>query len=407
MKQVKVFFMNIHTNVTSFLHKHAFSIGVFGVLFAFVFLASSFVVANGQSVNPDDSHIVSLYIDGQETTIPTRAQTVGELLNKANIATNEYDLVEPSKDTPIESDNLSINVYKARPLTIVDDTQVHRIMSPYQGPKLIAEKAGITVYPEDTYVLESGDSFVDEQIVGEKLIIDRATPVTVNLYGTGAVTYRTHATTVGDLLKERGITPEEGATLSPAAETPLAQNLPIFISKFGKQVVTESVDIPFETQTTTDPSVQMGKVTVTNQGKPGKKQVTYEIETRDGKEVGRVVLQEVQVTPPLTQTQTKGTKVMGSVSGDKLEWMRAAGISESDFAAVDFVIGHESGWRPGASNASGCAGLGQACPGSKLANACPNWQVDPVCQLKFFSGYAGRYGGWQGAYQAWIVKGWW
>lgn len=399
--------MNIYTNVISAVHKHAFALGVFGILFTFVFLASGFVVANGQTVNPDDSHIVSLYVDGQETTIPTRAQTVGELLDKANIATNEYDLVEPSTDTPIESDNFSINVYKARLVTIVDTNNVYRTMSPYQGPKLIAEKAGITVYPEDTYTLESGDSFVDEQIVGEKITIDRATPVTVNLYGTGPVTYRTHAATVGDLLAERGITPEEGATLSPAAETPLSQNMPIFISKFGKQVVTELAEIPFDTQTTPDASVQMGKITVTSQGKPGQKQVTYEIETRDGKEVGRVVLQEVQIAAPVTQIQTKGTKVMGSVSGDKIEWMRAAGISESDFAAVDFVIGHESGWRPGATNASGCAGLGQACPGSKLANACPNWQVDPVCQLKFFSGYSGRYGGWQGAYQAWIVKGWW
>jgi uncharacterized protein YabE (DUF348 family) len=399
--------MNIHTHVLSFLHKHAFAIGVFGILFSFTFLAGSFVVANGQTVGPDDSHIVSLSVDGQETAIPTRAQTVGELLDKTDVLVTEYDLVEPAKDTPIVGDNFSINVYKARPVSIVDEGKVTRTFTPHQGAKLISEKAGVTVYPEDKLTIESGNSFVDEQIIGEKITIDRATPVTVNLYGAGPVTYRTHAATVGDLLTERGITPEEGATLSPSADTALSANTAVFISKFGKQVVTEDVAIPFTVQSTPDPSMPAGKVTVTVPGKSGLKKVTYEIETRDGKEVGRVVLQEVEVTPAVAQQQTKGSKPVGTVSGDKMEWMRAAGISEADFMAVDFVIGHESGWRPGALNGSGCAGLGQACPGSKLANVCPNWQVDPVCQLKFFSGYAGRYGGWQGAYQAWLVKGWW
>ena len=399
--------MNIHTTVSSFLYKHAFSIGVFGILFSFTFLAGSFVVANGQTVGPDDSHIVSLYVDGQETAIPTRSQTVGELLDKTDVLLTEYDLVEPSKDTPIVGDNFSINVYKARPVTIVDEGKVTRSFTPHQGAKLIAEKAGVTVYPEDKLALESGNSFVDEQIIGEKITIDRATPTTINLYGAGPVTYRTQADTVGALLAERGITPEQGATVSPAPQTVLTPNMAIFISKFGKQVITEDVAIPFDTQSTPDPNNPAGRVTVTSPGKPGVKKVTYELETRDGKEVGRVVLQEVEVTPPVTQQQTKGTKPVGTVSGDKMEWMRAAGISEADFTAVDFVIGHESGWRPGALNPKGCAGLGQACPGSKLANACPNWQVDPVCQLKFFSGYAGRYGGWQGAYQAWLVKGWW
>ena len=397
--------MNIHTSVTSFFHKHAFALGIFVILFGFTFLSSSFVVANGQTIGPEDSHIVSLYINGEETVVPTRAKTVGELLTKTDIALTESDLVEPAKDTAIDNDNFKVNVYKARPVSIIDAGKVVRAFTPYQGAKLVAEKAGVKVYPEDTYTLESGDSFVDEQIIGEKITIHRATPVTINLYGSGPVTYRTHVKTIGDLLAERNITPEEDATLSPAADTPLTPNLAIFISKFGKQVVTTEESIPFETATTPDPSAPLGRITVTSPGKPGVKKVTYEIETRDGREVGRVVLQEVRVTEPTTQTQTKGTKA--NVSGDKLEWMRAAGIAESDFGAVDFIIGHESGWRPAAMSGSGCGGLGQACPSSKLARACPDWQVDPVCQLRFFSGYSGRYGGWQGAYQAWLVKGWW
>lgn len=398
--------MHIHTYVSSFIHKHAFSIGIFGVLFGFTFLAGGFVAANGQTVGPDDSHIVSLYIDGEETVLPTRAQTVGELLDKTDVLLTEYDLVEPVKETRIDTDNFTINVYRARPVSIVDGQSVTRLFTPYEGPKLIAEKAGIAVYPEDTYTFESGDSFVDEQIIGEKIVINRATPVVINLYGAGPVIYRTHTNTVGELLAEKGIVPEQGATLTPAVDTPLTENLGIFISKFGKQVVTEDVVIPFAINSTPDPNAPFGRVTVLSAGKPGVKKVTYEIETRDGREVARNILQEVQVAEPITQIQTKGTKA--TVSGDKVEWMRAAGIPEDQFAAVDFIIGHESGWRPNAMSSRGCGGLGQACPASKLANVCPDWQIDPVCQLRFFNGYAvSRYGSWTGAYNFWLANHWW
>ena len=392
---------------TSFLHKHAFSFGIIGVLLTFIFFASSFVVANGQTLQPNDRYIVSLYVDGQEQIIPTRAKTVGELLEKSDIKLAPEDLVEPAVQTPIESDNLNVNVYKARPVTILDEGKQSTVLTPHQGAKMITEKAGLTVYPEDTITMQKADTIDDEKIIGEKIEIDRATPVSVSLYGVPAVTYRTNSTTVADLLKEKNITPEEGATVTPDPSTALSPNMPIYISKYGKQVVNTTEQIGFETQTTPDPNQTAGQVIVTKAGKNGVKQVVYEVETKDGKEISRTKIQETVTEQPVNQEQTKGTKAAAAVTGDKLEWMRAAGISEADFSAVDFVIGHESGWRPGALNAGGCAGLGQACPGSKLAAVCPSWQTDPVCQLKFFSGYAGRYGGWQGALNAWNSKGWW
>lgn len=92
-------------------------------------------------------------------------------------------------------------------------------------------------------------------------------------------------------------------------------------------------------------------------------------------------------------------------TGDKATWMSAAGIAPSDWGYVDYIISHESGWRPDARNSIGCLGLAQACPGQKILNVCPT--LDPVCQLQWASGYAGRYGGWAGAYNAWLRQHWW
>ena len=92
-------------------------------------------------------------------------------------------------------------------------------------------------------------------------------------------------------------------------------------------------------------------------------------------------------------------------AGSHTDWMAQAGISPSDYGYVDYIISHESGWRPDARNSLGCLGLAQACPGQKILNVCPD--LNPVCQLRWASSYAGRYHGWAGAYQAWVSQHWW
>lgn len=93
------------------------------------------------------------------------------------------------------------------------------------------------------------------------------------------------------------------------------------------------------------------------------------------------------------------------VSGSKVDWMVAAGISESDYTYVDYIITKESGWNPYAVNrSSGAEGLPQALPYSKTN--CE--RGDPICQLRWANGYAvGRYGSWAGAYNFWLSKHWW
>jgi resuscitation-promoting factor RpfB len=398
--------MNLRSNILLFVHKHAFASGIFTVIFAFFFFSLSLVAANGQTVGPTDSRVVSLYIDNKESTVPTRADTVGQFVKNAGLNIKDHDLVEPSLDSKITEDDFKINVYRARPIVIVDGQSKTYVLSPQTSPRLIAHQAGLQTFPEDNLTLTTVNNFASEQSVGEILTIDRATPITFSLYGAPAVTYRTRAKTVGEFLATQNIVPEPNATLLPVASTALSPDLPVFISKFGKKTVSDTQTIPFETQTTNDPNQPVGKITVVTAGKLGKKQVSYELDLRDNKETGRRLIQEVVIDEPVNQVQTKGTK-FNQVSGDKQDWMRAAGIPEDQFGAVDYIIGRESGWRPGALNAGGCAGLGQACPASKLARACPDWQTNPVCQLQFFGGYAGRYGGWQGAYNFWIVNHWW
>jgi hypothetical protein len=70
------------------------------------------------------------------------------------------------------------------------------------------------------------------------------------------------------------------------------------------------------------------------------------------------------------------------------------GMSPSDFGCIDSIWTQESGWNVHAANPTSSAyGIPQALPGSKMSSAGPDWQNNPVTQIKWGLGYIKeRYG---------------
>ena len=64
--------------------------------------------------------------------------------------------------------------------------------------------------------------FLKAGAIGEQVVVNRATPINVDLYGTPVV-LRTHAKTVGELIKEKNIKLIKNDQVVPAADTPLSQ----------------------------------------------------------------------------------------------------------------------------------------------------------------------------------------
>lgn len=94
---------------------------------------------------------------------------------------------------------------------------------------------------------------------------------------------------------------------------------------------------------------------------------------------------------------------------DKEQLMQAAGIPQSDWAATDYIVAHESSWNSAATNASsGAYGLCQALPKEKMASAGDDYISNPVTQLKWCHQYAhSRYNGWGFAASFWSKARWW
>lgn len=344
--------------------------------------------------------------DKEERTVPTRASTkVGDLLNKLDISVRAGDVVEPAADTEINQDEFRINVYRAKPVAIMDSGRQMVGYSAATTPRSIVNQAGGGEAPltsDDNVVSEPVTNFLADGTFGQKIIVDRAKPIAVNLYG-NQVNLRTHANTVGEFLEEKNIQLGKDDTVQPAADVELNKDSQVFVLRKGVQITSVTENIPQETQIISDPSLALGTKAVRQQGSAGKRILTYQVSTQNGKETSRQLIQTVVSQAPITQIEVHGTSLSG-IKGN----MALAGISPSDFTYVDYIVSHESRWNPYAKNASGATGLCQALPGSKMASAGADWATNPVTQLKWCSGYAqGRYGSWRAAYNFWQSHHYW
>ncbi len=364
-----------------------------------------------------DTHVVIINHDDAEQTVPTRAKTVAEVLARVNIKLDEGDVVEPAADSEIVSDNFRVNVYRAVPITIVEGAKKVFAYSAAKTPRSIVKQVGIEVFPEDRLLLLPTNNFLIEGSIGERVVIERATAVNVNIYGT-QLSLRTQAETVSELLKEKNIKLSRGDTVQPAANTPLKPNDQIFVLREGTKIEFAEEEVPTPRQIIEDPSLSFGTIVVRQQGSPGKRLVTYQVDTKTGE---RKKIQEVTVIEAVTQITARGKAV--EIPSDKQAVMAAAGIPASDYPYVDFVISHESGWCPTKlqGQVGYCPpyapehipsnlgyGLGQATPGTKMSAFGSDWRTSAVTQLRWATSYAkGRYGTWAATYDFWQDNRYW
>lgn len=392
-------FHRIHRAGGRHITKRPYLLPVFGlILGAAIVGILAFYKGGTQTFRPSDSHVVFLFDKGQKQTIDTKAQTVGQLIQRLPLQLIPEDVVEPSLDTPIVEDNFRINIYHARPVTIVDGANKTVTLTAQKSARVVAQAAGIKMNPEDAANFARGN--ISENVIGEKVVLARATPITLNLYGNPIPTY-TQATTVAKLLNEKHIELNNGETVNPVPDTPIKPKMQVFILSKGSQLITTQENVPFPTETVNDITLSFGTTVIRQQGEPGKQAVTYLINSDKGVETGRKVIQQAIIQAPVPQIVARGATI--DINSDKTSIMAAAGISAGDYAYANFIVSHESGWRPTAANPSGAYGLCQALPGSKMATAGADWETNPVTQLKWCSSYAERrFGGWAGAYNYWL-----
>ena len=295
-------------------------------------LSGAFVVAeeytghNVFAVNLDNSNKIEL---------KTKKGTVREILIANNIPFGADDRVEPGLDTRVNGGE-TINIYKAREITIVD--------------------GNTTTVRKTTYKK------------------------------------------VEDILKELNITLGEKDEVTPGLNSEVATVDTIKIARTGKTTETKKEVIKFETKEEKDDSKYVDEKVTKVEGKNGEKEVTYNVVREKGKEVSREVASEKVLTEATAKVVVVGTKQRpaaqqqevaaaqqsyaapaqsysapggsvvlsnGNTAGAEgaaaaQEMARRTGVPASTW---EHIIARESNGQVGARNASGASGLFQTMPG--------------------------------------------
>ncbi len=306
--------MGIRLQVRHYSKKITFVSGAILMLVGGLFFVNQALADAAKPATKAGEKLVTIYDRDTEKTIVTKARTIREALKLAKFSIDErQDVVEPSLDSEMVAEKYNINIFRARPITIVDGNKRLKITTAEQTPALIAKTAGIEVFEEDKTTLSNSDNMA---VDGANMVmkIDRASMVNFVLYGKESV-IRTHAKTVGELLKEKNIDPKKDDTLSVDRSAKIVPGMKIELWRNGKQTITAEEDVKFEVEKVQDANRDSGYREVKQAGENGKKNVTYEIEMKNGVEVSRKEIASVVTKEPKKQIEIVGTKSSTSFSG--------------------------------------------------------------------------------------------
>ena len=306
--------MGIRLQAKHYSKKITFVSGAILMLVGGLFFVNQALADAAKPAAKADEKLVTIYDRGVEKTIVTKARTIREALKLAKFSIDErQDVVEPSLDSEMVAEKYNINIFRARPITIVDGNKRLKVTTAEQTPALIAKAAGIEVFEEDKTTLSNSDNMA---VDGANMVmkIDRASMVNFVLYGKESV-IRTHAKTVGELLKEKNINPKKDDTLSVDRSAKIIPGMKIELWRNGKQTITAEEDVKFEVEKVQDANRDSGYREVKQAGENGKKNVTYEVEMKNGVEVSRKEIASVVTKEPRKQIEIVGTKSSTSFSG--------------------------------------------------------------------------------------------
>lgn len=374
-------------------------------LIGFFAIASPAKADSTQPVEGD--RLITVHDNGVERAFMTRASSLRKALADANFAIDAQDTVEPGLDSQLVASNYEVNIYRARPVTIVDGAVHQKVLSSARTSMQIAKTANITLYPEDETSLGVNVG-TTAQDTGLQMTVKRATPFTFTLYGK-TITARTQATTVGDMLREKHINLASDDRLSVDRATPITASLAVRVWREGKQTITVDEPVAFTTDQVKDADQPLGYKQVQTPGADGSRSVTYEVMIQDGKEVSRTQIAAITTKEAVKQVEVVGAKLPTPTNPTEAQalghqMMLAYGYGEDQWSCLYTLWSHESGWRVNAGNASGAYGIPQALPGSKMG---AGWQTDAAAQIQWGLGYIkGRYGSPCHAWDIWQTQKW-
>lgn len=280
------------------------------VLTLVLIVAFSGVIGSIVQAQNETRRLITVYDRGVTTVFLTDKKTIGEALDAKGIALDARDTVEPAVDQELIAPDYQVNIYRARPVVVVDGAVRVKKISPYQTGEQIARDVGITMQDGDIASLRPLTDFVTDG-AGLQLTISRATPIILDLYGK-KTEVRIQAKTVGGMLKEKGITLRANDRVSLSLSAPIIAGMEVRVWREGKQTVSVDQEVPATNQIVYDADRPLGYRVTQQKGVPGVRSVTYELDVKEGVEVSRIEIANIVTRKPVDQIEVIGLYNNGS-----------------------------------------------------------------------------------------------
>ena len=201
--------------------------------------------------------------DGVESTIVTKAETIGDALFEAGYTLYLTDQVTPSLETA-PADDMTIHIKRALPITLLVD--------------------GVTIEA------------------------------------------RTNAATVGDALIELNAPLFGLDYVQPSAETSVSENMTIEIVRVTEDIVTESAAIDFAVKSQLDDALDLDDVAVVQEGRAGKQETRYRVRYENGLEISRELIESLMIEAPVDKIIAYGSRIARQIvntpAGPRHYWRR-------------------------------------------------------------------------------------
>jgi uncharacterized protein YabE (DUF348 family) len=245
---------------------------------------------------------VTIDVDGELKTVATMRGSVEGILEEQGYDPSDGDLVQPNPDSGVD-DGETITFHRLKTLTVNVDGRPQEIKTNATTVEQALQQVNLA---SDSIDVEGP---TNEQLPVSGGLVNVVLPKKVHLTdGPEKSTKDIAAKTVAELLADTGNPLAPTDEVTPAADTPVTNNMDITVTRIRTEtvIVTEPV-VPPENKID-DPNLIKDRKVVKKPGKPGSQEVTYEVTTVNGKETDKTKISaEVQVEPIAAEVAV-GTK---------------------------------------------------------------------------------------------------
>ncbi|MGM8365526.1 ubiquitin-like domain-containing protein [Virgibacillus sp. W0181] len=240
--------------------------------------------------------------NGEETSIKTHTNTVGELLDELDVPVSEHDALSHDIDSPIQS-GMVIDYKTANEINVMIDGKQQQFYTTADTVGDFFNKEGLSFSTHDSISHKKSDSIEE----GLNISIDTAYEVTVDEAGEEKKIWTTGGN-VADVLAANDITYKDMDKIEPALTDDVTEDTKITIVQVEKKTEKVKEPIAFKTEKKKDGSLEKGKEQVVSDGKEGLVSKEYEITLENGEEVNRELLNEEVMEKSVNKVVAVGTK---------------------------------------------------------------------------------------------------